>query len=221
MGADAAAAPRLRPRPVTAPDAVAARVYCAAVDGNGTLELWLVRHGETACSRDGVLAGWTDVPLTAVGVAQAEAVRPLLAGERFAGAWSSDLQRTVATARFAWGEATADPRLREINFGEFEGRAWASLDAAVRSEIANFSGFHPIGGETFEKAFERVDGFLAALPPGRHLLFTHGGVIRLLTRAAGQDGFVPTGTLVGLDWTRRAVLFKRESSIASPRPFDE
>ena len=190
------------------------------MDANA-LELWLVRHGETACSRDGIIAGWTDVPLTANGAAQAEAVRPLLAGERFAGAWSSDLQRTVTTARLAWGEATADPRLREINFGEFEGRAWATLDPAVRNAIATFDGFRPERGESFDEAFVRVNRFLHDLPPGRHLVFTHGGVIRLLTRAAGQDGFVPTGTVVGLDWTRRTVLFTRESPIASPRPFDE
>jgi 2,3-bisphosphoglycerate-dependent phosphoglycerate mutase len=186
-----------------------------------SLELWLVRHGETACSRDGVIAGWTDVPLTANGAAQAEAVRPLLAGERFAGVWCSDLQRAVATARLAWGDATADARLREVNFGEYEGQRWAALDPAVRNAIAAFDGFRPERGESFDETFVRVNGFLHDLPPGRHLVFTHGGVIRLLSRAAGQDGFVPTGTVVGLDWTARAVLFTRESPIASPRPFDE
>ena len=50
------------------------------------------------------------------------------------------------------GRRVADPRLREINFGEFEGRAWATLDAAVRSEIANSPASSPIGGETFETA---------------------------------------------------------------------
>ncbi len=185
-----------------------------------SLELWLVRHGETACSRDGVLAGWTDVPLTANGVAQAEAVRPLLAGERFAGAWCSDLQRAMATARLAWGVAVADPRLREINFGEFEGQAWATLDPAVRNAIATFDGFRPERGESFDEAFVRVRGFLDGLPAGRHLVVTHGGVIRLLTRAAGQDGFVPTGTVVGVDWTNRTVLFKRECPVPSPVAFD-
>jgi probable phosphoglycerate mutase len=166
-----------------------------------------------------VLAGWTDVPLTATGRAQAAAVRPLLAGERFDGAWCSDLQRTVATARLAWGEAIPDPRLREINFGEFEGKVWAALDPAVRNAIAAFDGFRPERGESFDEAFVRVNGFLDGLPAGRHLLFTHGGVIRLLTRAAGQDGFVPTGTVVGLDWTRRTVLFKRECPVPSPIAF--
>ena len=48
-----------------------------------TLELWLVRHGETTHSRDGLLAGWVDIPLTELGEAQAAAVAPVLAGERF------------------------------------------------------------------------------------------------------------------------------------------
>ena len=46
-------------------------------------------------------------------------------------------------------------------------------------------------------------------------------MIRLLTREAGNDGFVPTGTVVALDWSRRAVLFIRECPIPRARPFDE
>lgn len=185
------------------------------------LELWLVRHGETPASRDGVLAGWADVPLTPRGVEQAEAVRPALADEKFLGVWSSDLQRAVDTARLAHGVAVHDKRLREINFGEFEGRAWAALDPAVRRSIAEFNGFHPAGGESFPQVRERVHGFLGELPPGRHLIFTHGGVIRLLTRDAGHDAFVATGTVVGLDWTRRELLFTRECPITVPQSFTE
>ena len=52
--------------------------------------------------------------------------------------------------------------------------------------------------------------FTTELPAGRHLLFVHGGVIRVLTQDLGLDRFVPTGTLVGLDWSERRVLFVRE-----------
>ena len=180
-----------------------------------------MRHGETPASRDGVLAGWADVPLTPRGVAQAEAVRPQLAGERFDGVWCSDLQRTVETARLALGGAAPDRRLREINFGELEGREWAALDPDVRKSFVEFNGFHPAGGESLDQVRERVHGFLAELRPGRHLVFTHGGVIRLLTREAGRDAFVPTGTIVGLDWTDRGVLFTRESPIPVPQSFTE
>ncbi len=185
------------------------------------LEIWLVRHGETPASRDGVLAGWADVPLTPRGVEQAEAVRPALAGQRFDSAWCSDLQRAVDTARLAWGDALRDPRLREINFGELEGHAWAALDPDVRRSFAEFNGFSPSGGESLPQVRERVRAFLAGLAPGRHLAFTHGGVIRLLTRECGHDAFVPTGTVVGLDWTRSRLLFTRDCPVSVPQAFTD
>jgi len=173
------------------------------------LELWLVRHGETTHSRDGLLAGWVDVPLTEIGIAQARAVAPILAGEQFDGVWSSDLSRAVHTARLAWGDALPDPRLREVNFGHLEGLPWATLDDTFKSTLIAFSGFVPPGGEAIESMQARVHDFLAALPAGRHLLFTHGGVIRALTRAVGHDAFLPTGSVAALDWTAGALLFVR------------
>ncbi len=197
------------------------RVYSPSGDEVEILEIWLVRHGETTCSRDGVLAGWTDVPLTEIGVAQAEALRPLLADTDFDGVWSSDLRRAVQSALLARGAPVADPRLREINFGELEGKSWATLDPVNKKGIVEFNGWRAPGGESLDEVRARVHGFLSELPFGRHLLFTHGGVIRLLTREVGHEGFVPTGTVVGADWTHRTVLFTQESSIPSPRAFEE
>jgi probable phosphoglycerate mutase len=54
------------------------------------------------------------------------------------------------------------------------------------------------------------------LEPGRHLLFVHGGVIRVLTQDLGVDRFVPTGSLLGLDWVAQEVLFVREPGNAGP-----
>ena len=56
-----------------------------------------------------------------------------------------------------------------------------------------------------------IGGFVDELPRGRHLLFVHGGVIRILTQDLGVDRFVPTGSVVGVDWTHRRLLFVRES----------
>ena len=185
---------------------------------NPRLELWLVRHGETTHSRDGLLAGWVDVPLTEVGVAQAAAVAPLLAGERFDSVRCSDLSRAVRTAQLAWGEASREPRLREINFGRLEGLPWVTLDDSLKQALIAFSGFAPPGGETIEAMQERVHSLLGEMAPGRHLLFTHGGVIRALTREAGEDSFLPTGSVVGLDWTERRLLFIRRQDGAR-QPF--
>jgi probable phosphoglycerate mutase len=207
----------------TAPKALECAPRCPRILRRVTwgIELWLVRHGETQASRDGTLAGWVDVPLTECGCEQARSVRPLLAGERFAGVWSSDLQRAVTTARLAWGDARTDARLREINFGALEGREWRTLDPVYKRGLIEFNGFHPPDGETLDAVRARVSAFLGELSPGKHLLFTHGGVIRMITRQAGDDEFVPTATVVALDWTKRRVLSKRVSPIPSPRPFDE
>jgi probable phosphoglycerate mutase len=180
-----------------------------------TLELWLVRHGETPASRGQTLAGWTDVPLTDVGEHEAEALRPVLAGESFEGVWSSDLRRTVATARLAWGEPRQDPRLREIHFGELEGLHWPTLEQSHRTALERFEGLATERGETFEAVRQRVFSFLDSLAPGRHLLFTHGGIVRLLSRETGHDGFVSTGTLLVLDWTGRRLVSQRSGGFES------
>ena len=189
---------------------------------NGHRELWLVRHGETPASRGRTLAGWSDVPLTELGEHQACALRPLLAGERFDGVWSSDLRRAVTTARLAWGEPWQDKRLREMSFGSLEGQLWETLDADAQQALARFEGFAAPGGESFEDLRVRVASFLDGLPAGRHLVFTHGGVIRLLSREVGEDGFVPTGTLLVVDWEGRRLLSRKdgegEASQGLPTP---
>ena len=177
---------------------------------NGHRELWLVRHGETPASKDRTLAGWEDVPLTPYGEIQAAALKTVLAGERFDGVWCSDLRRAVRTSELAWGEARRDRRLREMSFGRLEGLPWETLEAPVQEALVRFEGFEPPGGETFEDLRVRVLAFLDTLPPGRHLVFTHGGVLRLLSREVGEDQFVPTGTLLVIDWENRKLVSRRD-----------
>jgi probable phosphoglycerate mutase len=183
----------------------------ATSSSSGHRELWLVRHGETPASRGQVLAGWEDVPLTEYGEDQARALRLALDGKTFDGVWSSDLRRARTTARLAW-EAAARPdrRLREMSFGQLEGLPWEALDPRWQEAMVRFEGFEPPGGETFEDLRRRVLEFVNGLPSGRHLVFTHGGVLRLLSREAGEDHFVPTGTLLVLDWESRRIVFRRE-----------
>jgi broad specificity phosphatase PhoE len=174
------------------------------------MELWLVRHGESEYSATKRVAGWSDPPLTAVGRAQAEALRSHFDGRQFAGVWSSDLVRTIESARLAYGEPTPDRRLRECHFGDLEGCTYEEADGAYREVFQRFNGFEVPGGESHLTFRQRVVGFIDQLEPGCHALFVHGGVIRVLTQDLGLDRFVPTGTVVGLDWTRRELLFVHE-----------
>jgi 2,3-bisphosphoglycerate-dependent phosphoglycerate mutase len=174
--------------------------------GEPSVHLWLVRHGETAASRDGVLAGWSNVPLTETGQEQARTLRPLLAAQTFTSVWSSDLDRTMTTARLAYGEAATDQRLREIHFGELEGRPWREIAAHHQRALLAFEGFQAPAGESLFDLRSRLLAFVGDLTPGRHLLFTHGVVIALLGREVGQQELVPTGTLRVIDWTNRRPL---------------
>ena len=136
------------------------------------LHLWLVRHGETPASRDGFLAGWTNVPLTETGQAQAKALRPLLAAQTFTSVWSSDLDRTMTTARLAYGETPTDRRLRELHFGELEGQPWREIDARHQAALLAFEGFAAPGGESLVDLRARVLAFVGDLasrpPPALH-----------------------------------------------------
>jgi len=178
------------------------------------LEIWLVRHGETEFNRDSRLSGWSDVPLTELGREQASALRPFLSLERFTGVWSSDLGRAIETALLAFGPAQPDERIREINFGDYEGLAFESIPEAEQEALIAFDGFRAPGGESVEELEARVGSFVSALPAGRHLVFTHGGVVRALTRRLGPDRFVPNASVVGVSWSARKLLFLKESPLA-------
>jgi probable phosphoglycerate mutase len=170
------------------------------------VRLWLARHGETAWNVVHRFQGWADIELTATGRAQANALGARLAGRRFDRVWSSDLGRAVETARLAVGEPTTDRRLREIDFGTLEGLVWDQLGEEVRLALRGFDGFQAPGGESMAAFKQRVLEFIAELGPGDHLVVTHGGVIRMLTRECGADGFPAPTELVGLDWDTRRVI---------------
>ncbi len=157
--------------------------------------LWLVRHGATAWSETGRLNGWTDVPLNERGRLQARRLEGELAARSFAGVWTSDLSRSTETARLAAFEGVTDERLREIDFGELEGRTWDECPHEAREALLAFDDFEAPGGETVAQLRRRVHEFAAGLGEGDHLVFTHGGVIRLLLREAGGDASIAPGGL--------------------------
>lgn len=176
-----------------------------------TTELILVRHGETHANATHTIAGWTDVALTTRGQKQASAIRGTLARHAVDAVWSSDLIRTVHTGQLAWGEPEPDARIRELNFGELEGVSWKELPAEMLESIRDFERFRAPGGESMKEFLERIHDFVGSLPTGRHLVFTHGGVMRLLLHDLGIDHFVGNCAVVHVDWTAQRLLSERGS----------
>ncbi|MGO4330832.1 alpha-ribazole phosphatase family protein [Cupriavidus sp. 2TAF22] len=169
------------------------------------MDLVLIRHAQPQVA-PGICYGALDLAL-------AEPVSPAparmlaaLEGLRPQGILCSTLARARATASLlAEGLAAAlvpepDARLRELDFGSWEGLAW---DAVPRAELdawaADLLNARPHGGESAATAMARVVAWADALPAeSRDCIWvvTHAGPMRML--AAHWLG-VPLATTLGWD----------------------
>jgi len=151
------------------------------------LHLTLVRHGSTEWNEASRYQGWGDPPLSARGRAEAEHLHARLAGEAFDVVMTSDLRRAVETAGIAVPgvEVVRDARLREMNFGAWDGLTWdecAARDAdLVRRWVEDPDACAPPEGETGAAFASRISAAVDAFPEsGRVLCVAHAGVIHAL-----------------------------------------
>ena len=151
--------------------------------------VYVVTHAESTHHVDGRVGGWSDFPLTEAGIGAAERVAAALRRDIPSGApaqvSSSDLARAVQTAaRIAavFGVAAVPLRgLREISYGEAEGRPQAWFDQrfvpppAVGNRLDHDHGIP--GAETRRQLAVRVyDAMEHILRRGddRSVIVTHG-----------------------------------------------
>jgi len=89
------------------------------------MRILLARHGETPWNAEGRYQGQEDIPLSPVGLAQAQALGERLRDVPITRAVASPLQRARHTAELALGQRdlplTLDPGLMEIAHGTWEG----------------------------------------------------------------------------------------------------
>jgi probable phosphoglycerate mutase len=151
--------------------------------------LFLVRHGETVWHAENRYAGSSDVELSAFGRAQAEQLGAWAAKTGVDAVWSSPLLRArstaAPTARRLGLDPVEDADLREVGFGEAEGRTLAELDpAAVAAFRADPVACPLPGGEAPGTAARRGLAALrraAARHPGEQvLIITHNTLLRLV-----------------------------------------
>ncbi len=175
-------------------------------EGGGRRLLFLFRHGETDWNREGRLQGRTDVPLNAIGRAQAEALADKLAARRLECILSSDLLRAEMTASIVASACGVplftEPLLRETAVGEAEGLLWEEAKARFGSalterwfseEDAAFPGGES-GLETRRRGLAALRRFALAYPYQRIGVSTHGAMIRQLMRHALPPGSPPAST---------------------------
>lgn len=144
-------------------------------------ELWIARHGETEWTLARRHTGRTDIPLTAAGELQAGALAETLSGTSFDAVLSSPLRRATETARLAGYTPELDDRLRELDYGDFEGVTTVEIRKAHPGWVV-WDGPMP-GGETVEDVGRRTDALIADLRTRgeRVLVIGHGHALRILT----------------------------------------
>jgi alpha-ribazole phosphatase len=158
------------------------------------VRLALVRHAETAEDTHGRCYGRLDVGLSVAGREQCARLADLFRSEPVRSVWASPAIRARETA-----EAIAAPHrldvgilesLRELDFGELEGRAYDEIAVSdpelyERWMTAPTTVRFP-GGESYADLQERVDAGIAALraqpDAGLVAVVTHGGVVRAVLR---------------------------------------
>ena len=186
--------------------------------------MYLMRHGQVAYFEGGRPVPQHQVPLTAEGREQAAAAAKLLDGVAFDRVVTSDLPRTIETARIVAPTVEPEqwPELREIESGRLDEIPADALEAAflgawqdVVPEDARF-----LGGETIGSLFDRVIPALEKLraDPDWDVLLAvlHGGVNRAILSYALTGGREMLGNFeqspacinvldVGDDWVVRGV----------------
>ncbi|MGC2161648.1 MAG: histidine phosphatase family protein [Silvibacterium sp.] len=146
------------------------------------LELWLIRHGETAWSLSGAHTSRTDIPLTDRGRQRARKIQEYLHGKIFSMVLTSPMQRARETCSIAgYGDvAQVDDDLSEWNYGAYEGRTTKD----IQKEIPGWSVWtNPIiDGETMDQVAVRANRVIAraAAKGGCVALFAHAHILRIL-----------------------------------------
>jgi broad specificity phosphatase PhoE len=160
--------------------------------------LVLIRHGQTDWNVEGRWQGQADPPLNERGREQAYHAAEYHKQFGFNALYSSDLSRAMETAQIIGQEmglaVIAEPRLREINLGQWQGMLSADIQAQYPDEFRRWHkqplSAQPPGGETIlvlsARVLAAVNEIIARHPKQRIGMVSHEFPIAIvLCRSAG------------------------------------
>jgi broad specificity phosphatase PhoE len=162
----------------------------ARLTGSSGAEIYLLRHGETEWNSAGRFQGKLDSPLTARGIAQAEACGRYLAASlsEIDAIFASPLGRVRQTndiiRRFvAYPDTRWDARLAEVSIGSWDGLTKLDIDAGwpgLRDGSSRFDWyFRSPDGERYDAAVTRVRSWLNDVE-GTVVAISHGLLGRII-----------------------------------------
>ena len=154
--------------------------------------IYLVRHGESELNTKGVYYGFTDCSLNSNGINQAKALREVIGRVSFDEVISSPLKRAFETASIISAKTpekiVTDERLKELNFGEWEGKHFIDIQKE-NNELWNlwsteWKTTEPPRGESFVNMYKRVKDCLKDILQKYEnktiLIVSHQGCLRII-----------------------------------------
>ncbi|WP_353721186.1 alpha-ribazole phosphatase [Dyadobacter sp. 676] len=146
------------------------------------MEIYLIRHTTPVLER-GLIYGRKELLLHAGFPSELEIVRSKLDPDLDI-IYSSPASRCTTLAKAIGAGFVTDSRLQELDFGEWEGKTWDTVDpAALQAWMDDYVHACTPGGESMMQMYARVKSFWDDLGKTAHhkiAVVTHAGVIRLI-----------------------------------------
>ncbi len=161
-----------------------------------------IRHAITDANEEGRYIGITDSPISDRGRIELAGKLKTMEYPAVDKVYVSPMQRCIATASFIWPEGYARivPEIREMNFGQFEGKLLAQIkDTPEYKEFIKGGLDNPApGGESIRKVIERCYEGISfiiedMMKNGYHsaAVVTHGGIIMNMLACFGMPKYSP------------------------------
>jgi len=116
-------------------------------------------HGTTTDNENNISSGWKDVELSKIGIKQSIELKKQINVKDFDVVFCSDLKRAVESAELTFKgevEIIQDKRLRECNYGDFNGKSSDVVEPMQELSIEK----RFLNGESYEDVKKRISSFL-------------------------------------------------------------
>ena len=151
------------------------------------MKVYLIRHTSVDVPQ-GMCYGQTDAPLKNSFEVEVRFLQNKITDIIPDAVYSSPLSRcSILTERCGFEQMNLDPRLMELNFGEWEGKQWDEIDMSIWKD--DWINTPSPNGESFAQMYDRVANFFDELKKKSYknvFIFTHGGIISCARVYFGQ-----------------------------------
>lgn len=185
-------------------------------------EFYIFRHGETDWNREGRCQGHSDIELNETGLKQAQDLALKMINFPIDIIVSSDLMRALKTGSIVAEKKgiplLVDPRLREMCYGEIEGKLLSEVRSIYGDDLGHIE--FP-GGESKNSVRERFHVVLKELiekSPYRSIgISTHGSALRNILHSFLPENYpkllIPNCVVYKFEY-----IFAKDTFFVDPRP---